>query len=496
MKYDHVVIGGGVAGMTAAIILAKNGFGVALVEKSNKTAPLIRGFTRKGIYFDTGFHHTGSLGHGEVLDTLFHYLGLASKIRKIPFNPDCFNHLFCLKTGFDFRFPYGYERIEQRLIETFPDEAGAIGRYLRDVKNAFESFPYLKLEFDRFQTSVLKSIQGPTLQQYLNRLTDNKALKWALSIHCLHHGVPPEEVPFAYNACIVGSYYDSVHAIEGGGRRLANIYDGLLSEHGIDVCCGRAVSNIHLTADGRISEVRLEDGTSLGCHSCVSTIHPNEFLKLVPESTFRPAYRKRLQQLEDTCSAFMLFAGLDDIPPSLARSNTVVTSGWNWSESMRQNPLDKRPLYLCSNMQTPGASGKFGLTGIVPAEMSEMKRWFDSRPGRRPGDYIRMKEKIGQDMQRYMERCLPETVGKIGFVESATPLTLRDFTNSPHGSVYGVKHKIGQYNPMPLTKAKNLYIAGQAVVAPGIMGAIISAFLVCGFIVGHEQLLTQIRQFK
>ena len=107
MKYDYVIIGGGVSGMTTAIILAKNSFNVALVEKSKKTAPLIRGFTRKGVYFDTGFHHTGGLGDGEILDTLFHYLGLADRLEKIPFDPDGFDLLLCRDTGFEFRFPYG-----------------------------------------------------------------------------------------------------------------------------------------------------------------------------------------------------------------------------------------------------------------------------------------------------------------------------------------------------------------------------------------------------
>ena len=125
-----------------------------------------------------------------------------------------------------------------------------------------------------------------------------------------------------------------------------------------------------------------------------------------------------------------------------------------------------------------------------------MNRWLYSSPGKRPKDYIHFKEKISLELQHYIERCLPEFTGNVEFVECATPLTLRDYANSPFGSIYGVKHKVGQYNPMPLTKAKNLYLAGQAVVAPGIMGAVISAFLVCGFIIGHKQLLTQVKQFK
>ena len=496
MKYDYVIIGGGVSGMTTAIILAKNSFEVALVEKSKKTAPLIRGFTRKGVYFDTGFHHTGGLGDGEILDTLFRYLGLADRLEKIPFDPDGFDLLLCRDTGFEFRFPYGFEKIRDRLLETFCDEANAINQYLQAVKESFDSFPYLRLEPDRLNKSILETVHGPSLRQLLDSLTNNPALKWVLSLHCLLHGVPPEQVPFAYHACIAGSYYESVHGIKGGGRKLAGAYDDLLAEFGVDVYCGHEVSEIRPSANNRPSGVRLKDGTSLECYNCISTIHPTEFLKLVPESPFRPAYRKRLRQLDETSSAYMLFAGCRDIPESLAHRNTLITSNWDWTDSIGKNPLENRPLYLCCNQQAQGQSGIYGLIGIVPAQMIEMEPWLDSAPGRRPKGYVQFKEKISLDLQRYMERCLPEIAGHVEFTECATPLTLRDFANNPFGSIYGVKHKIGQYNPMPLTKSKNLYLAGQAVVAPGIMGAVISAFLVCGFIIGHEQLLTQLQQFK
>jgi len=496
MKYDYVIIGGGVAGMTAAIILAKNGYGVALVEKSEKTAPLIRGFTRRGIYFDTGFHHTGGLGDGEVLDILFHYLGLAERIRKIPLDPDCFDLLCCLDAGFDFRFPYGYERIRERLLETFRHEADAVNRYLQAVQEAFDSFAYLKLDPDRFESSVLKTFQEPSLWQFLESLTDNKALKWVLSTHWLFHGVPPTQVSFAYNACIAGSYYKSVHGIKGGGRKLADTFDHLLAEIGVDVYCGQPVDEILLTAERYPSSIRLKDGTTLDCHACVSTIHPKEFLKLIPESTFRPAYHKRIQRLDETSSAYMLFVGCKTVPESLINRNIMITKSWDWIEPIEKYPLESRPLYLCCSLQTQATSEIHGFTGIVPAQIVEMHLWRHSRPGKRPEDYNNLKEKISFELQRYIERCLPEVKGNIEFVECATPLTLRDFTNSPFGSTYGVKHRIGQYNPMPLTKAKNLYLAGQAVVAPGIMGAVISAFLVCGFIIGHAKLLTQVRQFK
>ena len=45
-KYDHVVIGSGVGGLTTALILGKFGKKVALLEQHSNTAPLIRRFKR------------------------------------------------------------------------------------------------------------------------------------------------------------------------------------------------------------------------------------------------------------------------------------------------------------------------------------------------------------------------------------------------------------------------------------------------------------------
>jgi all-trans-retinol 13,14-reductase len=117
-------------------------------------------------------------------------------------------------------------------------------------------------------------------------------------------------------------------------------------------------------------------------------------------------------------------------------------------------------------------------------------------PGNRPKDYIQFKENTGNRLQRYIEKCVPEIAGNILFTECSTPLTLRDFANNPFGSIYGVKHKVGQYNPIPVTKVKGLFLAGQATVAPGILGTVISAFLVCGFILGHQQLIKQLQKYK
>jgi all-trans-retinol 13,14-reductase len=54
--------------------------------------------------------------------------------------------------------------------------------------------------------------------------------------------------------------------------------------------------------------------------------------------------------------------------------------------------------------------------------------------------------------------------------------------------MYGIKHKLDQFNPSPLTRVRGLYLSGQAVAAPGLLGATISAFMTVGEVVGHQPL--------
>ncbi len=496
MKYDFVIIGAGVSGLSTAIILAQNGYHVALVEKAKRPAPLIRGFTRKGVYFDTGFHYSGSLGDGEILDALFHYLGLSDKLEKVPFDPDGFDLIRSRDNGFELRFPYGYERIRERLHEVFPRESGAINEYLQTVKDTFNSFPYLNLNPDFLDSGASKGLQGPSLKDFLDRLTTNDALKWVLSIHCLLHGVPPEEAPLAFHACVAGSYYESVHGIKGGGRTLTKAYESQLEKLGVDVYCGQGVREIIFSHEAAATGVRLQDDEILDCGGCISTVHPIEFLNLVPASAFRPAYRKRLMQLQETLSAHILYLAVRAAPEMLTRNNLVETRDWDLTGVWEKDSLNNRPLYVCSSLPEDSRATNTGLIAIVPASRKDTDPWAQSLSGKRPQDYRQFKDKIAFKLRQYIERSIPELAGKIEHAECATALTLRDYTHNPFGSMYGVKHRIGQYNPLPLTKAKNLFMAGQAIVAPGIMGAIISACLVCGFILGHRQLLKQIQNYR
>jgi all-trans-retinol 13,14-reductase len=496
MSYDYVVIGGGVSGMTSALILARCGFNVALVEKSKELAPTIRGFTRKGLFFDTGFHYSGGLGSGEPVDLFFRYLGLSDTVRKVPFREDAFDVFHCLEPAFTFRFPCGYDGIRERFHETFPDEHEAVDTYFSAVKEHYHSVPYVNLDAVEGPAG-LSAIHGPTLQEFLDRLTGNRLLKCILSMHCFLYGVAPDEVSFASHAYVAGSYYESVNGISGGGLKLAEAFEAQLEETGVHLYRGQTVTRILLSGDGDFSGVALRDGTNLSAKASVFAAHPRQLLDIVPDSVFRPAYANRLKELEETASACILYAACSGPIEELARSNIFIFPEPDFTFLQKNIDVEKRPMYItAAGERTDNENAKHGFIAICPMSLEQARPLIDPVSQERSADYKNLKEEITEKMVRSIKTSYPQIAEKITDLTCATPLTLRDYTNSPFGSLYGVKHKIGQYNPMPATRLKGLFLAGQAVAAPGVMGAMMSGFLACGAIIGHEKLQKELKRCR
>jgi len=66
-------------------------------------------------------------------------------------------------------------------------------------------------------------------------------------------------------------------------------------------------------------------------------------------------------------------------------------------------------------------------------------------------------------------------------------LTFKDYLNSPDGSAYGVKQKMGQFNLIGKLPLHNLYAAGQSALLPGIIGGMMSSLIVGRALVGKER---------
>lgn len=485
-KQTIAVIGGGISGMTTALVLASFGHEVSLVESSPMLGLTVRGFYRDGVYFDTGLHYTGGLGEGGILRRYLSFLGLGD-LSVISFDPQGFDTVRFLKEGREVRLPIGYEQMRSHLNTLFPHEEKVIDDYFSEAREVFRSSPLVNAELN-IRKMFDEEARYDTLETFLGERTNDKLLSAVLSIHTLLHGSAPDEVSFSQHARVAASYFDSVHTFAGGGHALVKAVERQLAAKGVSIVLGKRVQRINFSSgDGgeRIDGVTLSDGSMLDADVVVYTGHPHYLPDLVPQGLFKPAFVRRMRHLDDTPSAYMLF-GVSDTPlfPGSAR-NLFLCPDANISGFFKNGGnLAKGPYYVTTS---PVTEKGYGIAALASGDFADFLPWKDTVSGKRGPEYEAFK---AAQLERFKEGLLkvcPE-LQKVRFIEGATPLTFRDYTNSPAGALYGCKHTLAQYNPQPVTRIPNLWLAGQSVVAPGVMGAVVSAFLVCGFIVGQEQL--------
>ena len=77
-KVKHVlVVGGGMAGLTATAYLAKAGVNVTLLEKNNYCGGLVKSFDHKGFHFDMG---AKSIENSGVIKPMLKDLGIKLRV--------------------------------------------------------------------------------------------------------------------------------------------------------------------------------------------------------------------------------------------------------------------------------------------------------------------------------------------------------------------------------------------------------------------------------
>ena len=82
-RYDEIVVGSGISGMTLALLLGSRGRSVLLLEKSPQIGGSMARFYRGNVPFDTGFHFTGGFYRNGILHDMLTVLGMEDLIKPI-----------------------------------------------------------------------------------------------------------------------------------------------------------------------------------------------------------------------------------------------------------------------------------------------------------------------------------------------------------------------------------------------------------------------------
>lgn len=79
--YDTVVVGGGIAGLTSTVYLAREGQKVVLIEKNREYGGLVNTFSHNGFHFDAGVRALLDAG---IIFTMLKDLDINLEVVKSP----------------------------------------------------------------------------------------------------------------------------------------------------------------------------------------------------------------------------------------------------------------------------------------------------------------------------------------------------------------------------------------------------------------------------
>lgn len=497
MKTDVVIVGSGVSALTAAAILSKKGKQVVVVEKQSSFGGSLRQFKRRKIPFDVGFHYTGCLGEGEILDKLWRYCGVRSRLGAIPLGEHGYDHFQFDDLTRPVRGYFSYDRLAEELISCFPHEKSGIRTYFETIQEICREVPFYNL--DQPLTSFLRGYKArpSSLSHFLDTHMNDRHLKAVLAAPGFLYGVPTKMASLEVHALVAHGYYLGAYTIDGGGQVIVDAFLQTLQEQGVVLLSDHGVEAIH-AADGKITGVDIAGKEPIQCSQVVYTGHPASLIDLIPPGIFRPAYRSRLQELRNSLSMFAVF-GEAERPLEILNGPLNYYSLPGTSNVLPVcGDIDRRlrPMMMTAARPPSDEVLQQGQNGIILLRLGywqDVERFSHTVPGNRPAEYEWYKNEIATEMTGRAERMWGNLVGTIEPLAVGSPLTFRDALNAPEGCAYGAMHCLDQYNPDVRTRLPGLLLAGQSTLMTGVVGASISGLVAAGEILGLEPLWEELK---
>ena len=487
-KQQVLIIGSGVGGLSTGIILQKLGYQVTIAEKNRDPGGLMRSYLRDGISCETGVHYLGSLADGEVLDTFFSYLGVKGSIPVTRMGKEGVVDRYLFQNGHDkstwhFDLPEGIDAFTQRLLQTFPDEADCIQTVATHISKTADQLHNLDLLFATDNDFSLLDHTEP-YGELLDSLGCSPKLRGVLGMASSWIGVPLADCPAYFHNMALASYLSSSWRLTGTGSEMANAFVQSFEKLG-----GRLLTNAEtnsISVENRVVKgVELASGEQIRADTVIAAVHPQVVLRMLPDGAVKPSYGNRIRNLKNTHSVFSVHASLDATyhPPLDHNIFSIDTTAAGDIEDLR--------FYQVRESEREGRS----LLSILTSGHDELwQPWTETKSGRRGTDYCTCKKQHAKLLLAEAATVLGELRG-LQVLDVATPLSYRDWLNSPRGSAYGVLRSANQTLATAMlnrTAVKGLYLAGQNVLAPGVIGTIMGSFSTVKLILGQEAFLQQV----
>lgn len=492
-EYDILVIGSGLGGLVSALVLAKEGLKVCVLEKNNQYGGNLQTFSRNKLIFDTGVHYLGGLSKGQNLHRFFSYLEIMDELELQKMDEDGYDRISFGDGVIEYPHAQGYENFVEQLSAYFPEEKENLENYCEEIQYVCSQFPrYHVVGKDHYNEEILHL----NTKRFIESVTQNKILQAVLLGSNFLYAGDSENIPFYVHALTVNSYIQSAYKCVKGGSQISKLLIRKLRKYGAEVHKHSEVSEFIFNENNTLASVKTKSGKEYAAKQFISNIEIRSTIKLIGEERLKKSFLNRVLSWQPVSSCFSVYIVLK--PHCLPSFNYNIyhysseEQVWNAYQYNKEAWPETYMLSFTPSKHHPAFAES--LTAISYMDFDEVKQWENTvntvaDEHERGEQYERFKFEKTEKMIDALEKKIPGLRRAIQKVYASSPLSYRDYIGSFEGNMYGyMKNSDNPLKTMvsPRTKIDNLFLTGQSVNMHGILGVTIGAFNTCAEILGKE----------
>lgn len=466
MKKKIVIIGGGIAGLSAGIYSAMNGFETEILEMHNVAGGQCTAWERKKYRFDYCLHWLFGTSNG-AFHEIWKETNVLNNDTEIV-NHEIHSQIFDEDRN-EFIIYSNIDRWEKYLIEMAPEDEISIRKMCNDMRKSsllepFATPPELRSVLDYIKMlpkmlpvlNVIRKFGRLSCKEYFDKMNfKNKKIKYVFDTMYGERNFSA----LAFIFMLGWFHQKNAGYIKGGSYPLAQRMLEKFEKLGGKISFNKRVQNIMVENDVA-KGVILTDGTRITADYVISAADGYSTIYKMLDGKYVS------KEIDFAYKNWELFTPIVQV--SFGINKTIKSDSpliVNISKDLQIGCTKLENGYSVMNYSFDSTMAPEGKTAIVLRYESPWKLWENLEGV----NYQNEKQQIQQDATLLLEKEFPGSIEFIEVVDVATPKTDVRYTGVKDGSYEGFipsKENLTKSIKMRLPKLHNFYMAGQWL-APG-----------------------------
>ena len=445
MSRRVIIIGAGPGGLATALLLAKAGADVTILEKQPRVGGRTSVIESDGYRFDLG--PTFFL-YPQILQEIFQEVG-RDLFKEVPMTRLDPQYRLTFGAGGELNATSDLERMVTEIARLSPADGPQFRKFMAYNRVKLEKFaPCLQVPFPGW-TSLLSARllavvpflkPWKSLHAELAGFFRDPRLQLAFTFQSKYLGMSPFQCPSLFSILSFLEYEHGIWHPTGGCNSITRNLARVAQELGVKIELNTAVEEILFTGR-RVTGVRTAQGEQRADAVVLNADFANAMSKLVPDRRRQRWSDAKLAKKSYSCSTFMLYLGVEGRFDQLAHHNIYVARDYrrNLDEIERQHVLSEDPSFYVENPvrtdATMAPTGHSALYVLLPVTHQHPNVDWGRERARFRGLALRQLTKIG----------LPADLeSRIRFERVVTPADWESKLDIYRGATFNLAHNFSQ----------------------------------------------------